>query len=62
MSERRKRTVYSPEFKAKVGLDAVQGVKTINEIGQAYKVHLEEGDPGTGSELVRDKAGSKADS
>ena len=33
MSDRRKRKTYSPEFKAKVGLEAVRGVKTINEIG-----------------------------
>ncbi len=39
MSERKKRKVYSPEFKAKVGLDALKGVKTINEIGQEYSVH-----------------------
>ncbi len=39
MSETRKRKVHSPEFKAKVGLEALKGVKTINEIGQAYGVH-----------------------
>jgi len=39
MSVTRKRTVYSPEFKAKVGLEALRGVKTINEIGQEYGVH-----------------------
>ncbi len=39
MSDRRKRRTYSPEFKAKVGLEAVRGVKTINEIGQEYGVH-----------------------
>jgi transposase len=39
MSEAKKRTVYTPEFKAKVGLEAVRGVRTINEIGQAYGVH-----------------------
>ncbi len=39
MSEGRKRKVYSPEFKAKVGLEALKGVKTINEIGQEYGVH-----------------------
>lgn len=33
------RTVYLQEFKAKVGLEAVRGVKTINEIGQAYGVN-----------------------
>jgi hypothetical protein len=28
-----------PEFKAKLGLEALRGVKTINEIGQEYGVH-----------------------
>jgi transposase-like protein len=39
MSETKKRKVHSPEFKAKVGLEALRGVKTINEIGQEYGVH-----------------------
>jgi transposase-like protein len=39
MSEGSKRKVYSSEFKAKVGLEALKGVKTINEIGQEYRVH-----------------------
>jgi len=39
MSEAKKRKVHSPEFKAKVGLEAVRGVKTINEIGREYGVH-----------------------
>ncbi len=39
MTEKKKRKVHSPEFKAKVGLEALKGVKTINEIGQAYGVH-----------------------
>lgn len=39
MSERKKRKIYSPEFKAKVGLEAVKGVKTVNEIGQEHGVH-----------------------
>jgi len=34
MSEAKKRQVHAPEFKAKVGLEALRGVKTINEIGQ----------------------------
>ena len=40
MQEVRKRKIHSPEFKAKVGLEAVRGMKTINEIGQEYGVHL----------------------
>ena len=39
MSEKKKRRTHSPEFKAKVGLEAVRGVKTINEIAQDYGVH-----------------------
>jgi hypothetical protein len=35
----KKRKVHSPEFKAKVGLEALKGLKTINEIGQEYGVH-----------------------
>jgi transposase len=39
MSEGKKRKVHSAEFKAKVGLEALKGVKTINEIAQEYGVH-----------------------
>jgi len=39
MSETKKRKVFSAEFKAKVGLKAVRGVKTLNEIAQDYEVH-----------------------
>ncbi len=39
MSELKKRNVPTAEFKAKVGLEAVRGVKTINEISQMYGVH-----------------------
>jgi transposase len=39
MSEKKRRKVHSPEFKAKVGLEAAKGVKTINEIGQEHGVH-----------------------
>ena len=38
MSEK-KHKVHSQEFKAKVGLEALKGLKTINEIGQEYGVH-----------------------
>lgn len=34
MSEKKQRKAYSGEFKAKVGLEALRGVKTINEIAQ----------------------------
>ncbi len=39
MSETKKRKVHTPELKAKVGLEAVRGVKSISEIAQAYGVH-----------------------
>ncbi len=39
MTEVRKRKTYSAEFKAKVGLEAVRGQETANEIGQEYRVH-----------------------
>ena len=39
MSESKKRNSYSSEFKAKVGLEAIRGMKTINEIAQEYGVH-----------------------
>ena len=39
MSVPKKRKVHTPEFKAKVGLEALRGAKTINQIGQDYDVH-----------------------
>lgn len=38
MSERQRKT-FSAAFKAKVGLQAVRGVKTTNEIAQDHGVH-----------------------
>jgi transposase-like protein len=39
MSESKQRQFHSPEFKAKVGLEAIRGTKTINEIGLEFGVH-----------------------
>ena len=39
MKEAKQRKIHSPEFKAKVGLEALRGMKTVNEIGQEYGVH-----------------------
>ena len=39
MSETKRRKIHTPEFKAKMGLEALRGAKTINEIGQDYDVH-----------------------
>ncbi len=39
MRETKKRNTHLPEFKAKVGLEAVRGVKTVNQIAQEFGVH-----------------------
>ena len=39
MSEGKKRRVHTAEFKAKVGMEAVRGVKTVTEITQDFGVH-----------------------
>ena len=36
---KRTRKNFSSDFKAKVALEAIQGVKTLNEIGQEFGVH-----------------------
>ena len=33
------RKIFSSDFKAKVALEAIRGVKTLNEIGQEFGVH-----------------------
>ncbi len=39
MSDIKTRQVHSAGFKAKVALEAVREIKTLNEIGQEYGVH-----------------------
>jgi len=39
MSQVKTRNVHTPEFKAKVGLEALRAVKTINQIGLEHGVH-----------------------
>ena len=39
MSLVKKRQIHSSEFKAKVGLEAIRGIKTINEIAQEFGLH-----------------------
>ena len=39
MAETKKLSIHLLKFKAKVGLEAVQGVKTINVIAQDYGMH-----------------------
>ena len=34
-----KRKMFSGEFKAKVALEAIRGLKTVNEIGREFGVH-----------------------
>ena len=36
---KQKRNTHSPEFKAKIALEAVRGVQTVNEIAPQYGVH-----------------------
>ena len=35
----RKRRTFSPEFKAKVALEAIKGLKSVSEIAQKHKLH-----------------------
>ena len=49
MTTGKKRKVLAPEFKAKIGLEALRGERTINEIGLAYGVH-----PGQVSQFKRE--------
>lgn len=39
MSSSKTRKVHTPEFKSKVGLEALRGVKSLNEIAQEFGVH-----------------------
>jgi transposase-like protein len=39
MSETKKRKVHTPEYKAKVAIEALRSDKTINQIGQEFDVH-----------------------
>ena len=35
-----KRKIFSGEFKAKVALEAIRGIKTVNQIAQDFGVHI----------------------
>lgn len=35
----RKRRVHTEKFKAKVGLEAIKGIKTTSELATEYKIH-----------------------
>jgi len=39
MSKRKPGRRFSPEFKARVGIEAARGVKTVNEIAEENELH-----------------------
>lgn len=39
MSERKARKIHTAAYKSKVALEAIRGLKTVNEIAQEYGVH-----------------------
>ena len=39
MKEVKRQKAHLPEFKAKVGLEALRGEKTVNQIRQEYGIH-----------------------
>jgi transposase len=52
----KKRKAFSGEFKAKVALEAVRGVKTVNQIAQEFGVHPTQ--VGLWKKELQDQAGS----
>ena len=36
---KKQRRKHSPEFKARVALEAIKGVKTVSQIAQEYEIH-----------------------
>lgn len=59
MSERKKRKLHGSDFKARVGLEAVRGVMTVNEIGQAHEVHPVQ--VGQWKKVIQEQAGTLFD-
>ena len=39
MTESKKRKFHPPQFKSKVGLEALGGIKTINQIAQEHEIY-----------------------
>ena len=37
---KKQRRKHSPEFKARVALEAIKGVKTVSQIAQEFEIHL----------------------
>ena len=58
MSETR-RKIFSGEFKAKVALEAIRGIRTVNEIGREFGVHPTQ--VGLWKKELLDQAGSLFD-
>ncbi len=54
-----KRKNFTDEFKAKVALEAIRGIKTVNEIGQEFGVHPTQ--VGTWKKLLQEQASSLFD-
>ena len=54
-----KRKIFSGEFKAKVALEAIRGVQTVNEIGREFGVHPTQ--VGLWKKELLDQAGSLFD-
>lgn len=54
-----KRKMFSGEFKAKVALEAIRGLKTVNEIGREFGVHPTQ--VGLWKKELLDQAGSLFD-
>ncbi len=36
---KKQRRKHSPEFKARVALEAIKGIKTVSQIAQEYEIH-----------------------
>jgi transposase-like protein len=54
-----KRKNFSGDFKAKVALEAISGIKTVNEIGQEFGVHTTQ--VGIWKKALQDQASSLFD-
>ena len=54
-----KRKSFTDEFKAKVALEAIRGVKTVNQIGQEFGVHPTQ--VGMWKKLLQEEASSLFD-
>jgi transposase len=54
MSESKQRQVHTPELKARFGLEAIRGIKTLNEIALEFGVHPVQ--VGQGKKEIQDHA------